>query len=150
MGGYERSTRPNPNSAMATFERRSQDGYQGGGSALGAGIGQMLRGMENRRAEDLANAQGSLARGVGTISTVLPDIRWEGLKQALYEAGVGRARTGARAGMGSPGFYDVQVPGQAKAYDPREAQFGGPPDNPYHQYQAGMARRAVDNLRRIR
>lgn len=39
---------------------------------------------------------------------VLPDPRWEGLKQALFEAGVDRVQTGARAGYAPLGFFDTQ------------------------------------------
>lgn len=84
----------------------------------------MARAVANRQAADFA--QSTAQRPIGApavINTVLPDARWEGLKQALADAGVGRIRTGARAGMGGPGFFDTQQPRMTRAYNtmtPRE------------------------------
>lgn len=77
------------------------------GDPLGNAL--MARGLANRRASDYAAATRTRPLGAPAIlNTVLPDRRWEGLKQALFDAGVGKLQTGARVGMGAPGFFDTQ------------------------------------------
>lgn len=111
------------------------------------GVSLMQRGMAQRAAEQAAITRLPLAYGDAQLdklpnnpgssvvrtrfdpSTVsqaatrggyLPDARWEGLKQALADAGVDRVRTGARAGWDAPGFFDTQTPQMKFAYSARE------------------------------
>ena len=114
------------------------------------GLGLMQRGMASRAVADLVDARSPASEsleeatdlvnnpGSTFVSTrfdpnaqlrtvtrggYLPDPQWEGLKQALFEAGVGRIRTGARAGWDAPGFFDTQTPRMSRAMNtmsPRE------------------------------
>lgn len=119
-GGYQRAAQPNPNSGMATYARGQQDTT----NPLGAGIGQMQRGMANRQAYDYEASTAPRATGAPNfINSVLPDARWEGLKQALAERGTDKLRTGAAAKWDAPGFFDLQTKTN-QAQDPRDAVWG--------------------------
>ena len=96
-GGFTRSDRPNPNSAIETYRRRLGSNQPTGAStssalpqanvvspttvALGANIALAERGAAVRRAADAEAARDSLARGIGVINTVAIDPRWEQLKK---------------------------------------------------------------------
>lgn len=107
-GGYEVGQRPNPNSGMATFKRGQQQAAQQT-NPLGQGIDQQQRGMASRNAYDFEKSRESHAvGGPSTLSTVLPDARWEGVFQALQDRGVDKLATGAAKFGQAPGFFDTQ------------------------------------------
>lgn len=114
QGGYGVVDVPNPNDAMATIARTSPPND--------LGINLMQRGMATSQASDQAHAQDSFSRGVLT-NTIGRDPRWQGLFQALAEAGATRLRTGAAAKQSGPGFFETQQAPMSRAFNtmtPRE------------------------------
>jgi hypothetical protein len=123
-GGYTVANTPNPNSGRATFDRGQADSI----NPLGDNIGLMQRGMANRMISDYADStQPRVVGAPSRLSTVLPDARWEGFKQALYERGVGRLTTTATRKQGSPGYFDQQdaTPSYAEQLAAQGKQFHG-------------------------
>lgn len=83
------------------------------------GIGIQQRGLAARKATQDARVQdwyhGQHPIGAPPpITNVLADPKWAGLFQAMAEQGVTKARTGAAAGMGNAGFFDLQDPNNLK------------------------------------
>ena len=117
-GGYNRSERPNPNSGMATFQRNQQPATQptqgpilppSVASTDPLGVGLQQRGMAARAEADQAQATDSAALGVALPTNVLADPKWQGLLQALFEAG-GNHVMARGSGWGTPGFFAQQDP----------------------------------------
>ena len=182
-GGYERASVPNPNDPMEIY-KRSHGNIAGGtygssqmpevnapnplftgtgGSALGENISRAARGREHRQqyaageTERRAQAGNTGIAAWAPIDTVGKDPKTDALLQALYEAGTDELQTGAAAGWQGRGFYDLQTPGQAQAYNPAEAQVGGFAGSPTNQamgrlqgrsaYDPQASRRALGALR---
>ena len=68
------------------------------------GVGLMVRGVAARQASDAQMAADAAKRGVAVTNTVAIDPRWEGLFQALAEAGAGKVKLDGGPG----GFFARQ------------------------------------------
>lgn len=131
-GGYSVAERPDPNSGIATYDRNAVS------KPNDLGIGLMQRGMATSQAEDAAHAQDAFHRGVLT-NIVARDPKWQGLFQALAEAGANKVRTGSAAEWdaegASPGFFESQPSQMSRAVNtmsPRErALMDAMKKNPY-------------------
>lgn len=101
-GGHAVADMPDPNSGIENYARNTA-----APASTDLGIGLMRRGMATSQANDTAHAADSFQRGVLT-NIVARDPKWQGLFQALAEAGANHVRTGAAARWDDPGFFDTQ------------------------------------------
>ncbi len=117
-GGYTRDTRQNPNSGMATYQRNQQPTTQPTQGPLlppnvasqdPLGTRLQLAGVKASQDSAYERSKDAASRGVATINTVLPDPKWAGLMQALFESGAENVKARG-SGWGTPGFFAQQDP----------------------------------------
>lgn len=91
FGPYQR---PDPNAPEALLGM-ARTAPIGGGDPLGRNIAAAVRGLNYRQNYELADRGQNINRL--SVGTNLPDMRWEGFKQVLFNRGVGEV-----GGMESP------------------------------------------------
>lgn len=119
-------------------------------------------------ARQQAKQRGGLDAVIQGLKTVPTSRAEDAFFGALQARGVDKLQTGAAAGMdrgpstydmttgatymhAKPGFFETQVPQQARAYDAREARWGETPeDAPYAQHQRQMAAQNAQALSGLR